>query len=144
MKGQCLCTRVVFELTPPLPDIYQCHCSLCRQVSGAASNAAMIIPAQQFNWIQGQHDIRQFATDSGFKSHFCANCGSPLPNLTREDKAYWVPVGLLQESEGIKVAAQLYVGSKAHWDQISTQAECFAEMPDPGSLDQLLYEGRLK
>jgi hypothetical protein len=138
MIGQCLCNQVVFELTLPIPDIYQCHCSLCRQVSGAASNAAMIIPAAQFNWVQGQQDVRQFASDSGFKSHFCKHCGSPLPNLTRDDTAYWIPAGLLQESEGIEVAAHLYVDSKAHWDQISTQTECFAEMPDPDALDQLL------
>ncbi len=144
MKGQCLCTRVVFELTPPIPDIYQCHCSLCRQVSGAASNAAMIISAAQFGWIRGQQDIRQFATDSGFKSHFCAHCGSPLPNLTRDDTAYWIPAGLLRESDGINVAAHLYVDSKAQWDQIATQAECFAEMPDPDTLNQLLNSSRQK
>jgi hypothetical protein len=138
MKGQCLCARVVFELTPPIPDLYQCHCSLCRQVSGAASNAAMIIPARQFNWIQGEHDIRQFTTDGGFKSHFCEHCGSPLPNLTRDDTAYWVPAGLLQESEGFNVAAHLYVESKASWDQVSTQPQCFAEMPDADTLEQLL------
>lgn len=138
MKGQCLCARVVFELDPPIPDMYQCHCSLCRQVSGAASNAAMIIPAAQFNWIAGQECITQFASDSGFKSHFCSHCGSPLPNLTRADKAYWIPVGLLLESAGIEVAAHLYVESKADWDQISTHSECFAEMPAAESLDRLL------
>ena len=138
MKGQCLCAQVVFELTSPIPDIYQCHCSLCRQVSGAASNAAMIIPAQQFSWIQGEQDIRQFVTGSGFKSHFCVHCGSPQPNLTRDNTAYWVPVGLLQESEEINLAAHLYVDSKARWDQISTEAQCFAEMPDSDTLEQLL------
>ena len=88
MQGQCLCHRVAFEVDPPYPDIYQCHCSLCRQVSGAASNAAMIVPEHQFRWLKGETEIKQFATEAGFRSHFCRHCGSPLPNDSREATAW--------------------------------------------------------
>jgi len=30
MPGKYLCEEVAFELTGTLPNIYQCHCSLCR------------------------------------------------------------------------------------------------------------------
>ncbi|MEM7564154.1 MAG: GFA family protein, partial [Pseudomonadota bacterium] len=130
MKGQCLCHRVEFEIDPPLPDIYQCHCSLCRKVSGAASNAAMIMPQSRFRWLQGESEIREFMTIDGFKSHFCNHCGSPVPNTTREGSAYWIPVGLLQDTQDFSLGAHVYLDSKAHWDEVTTGPRQFAEMPD--------------
>lgn len=138
MKGQCLCAAVEFELDTPVPNLYQCHCSLCRRVSGSASNSALIIPAAQFHWIKGAQSISHFENSSGFKSDFCASCGSPLPNLTREDQCYWVPVGLLDDSEQLSIAAHLYIGSKARWDSPAASGEHFDEMPDAKILTQLL------
>jgi hypothetical protein len=53
MRGSCLCGDVEFEILGRLPKLYQCHCSLCRKQSGAASNAATIVDAHQMNWVKG-------------------------------------------------------------------------------------------
>ncbi|MGD8421220.1 MAG: GFA family protein, partial [Gammaproteobacteria bacterium] len=57
MKGRCLCGEVAFELQEPVPNLYQCHCSLCRRVTGSAANAALRIPAAQFAWLAGREQI---------------------------------------------------------------------------------------
>ena len=31
VSGSCLCDRVRFEVRRPVPDLYRCHCSLCRR-----------------------------------------------------------------------------------------------------------------
>lgn len=116
MKGNCLCGAVSFELSGVLPLIYQCHCSLCRQVSGSSSNSALIIKESQFKWCTGEHQIKSFSTHSGFKSEFCSQCGSPVPNMSSSGESYWVPAGLLTEAVDTKVAAHVYVGSHANWD----------------------------
>jgi hypothetical protein len=138
MRGKCLCGAIEFELNGDVPNLYQCHCSLCRKVTGSAANAAFRIAADQFAWISGSDQIREFATESGFKSHFCANCGSPVPNLTNSDSAYWIPVGLLEESSELELVAHLYVESKASWDVIADAGEQFDEMPETEALDRLL------
>jgi len=138
MKGQCLCGAVEFKLSGEIPNLYQCHCSLCRKVTGSSANAALRIAAVQFSWIQGRERISEYVTDSGFKSHFCANCGSPLPNLTADDRAYWVPVGLLEDSGELELVAHLFVDSRASWDVVADNAEHFIEMPDSAALDRLL------
>jgi len=138
MKGKCLCGAVEFELGGEIPNLYQCHCSLCRKVTGSSANAAFRIGANQFHWTRGEQQISEYVTDTGFKSHFCGVCGSPLPNLTRDDSAYWVPVGLLEDSAEIELVAHLFVGSRAAWDIVADGVRQFDEMPDSASLDRLL------
>lgn len=138
MKGACLCGDVAFELSGEIPDLYQCHCSLCRRVTGSSANAALRIPAAQFAWLDGRELVTEYQTDSGFKSHFCRRCGSPLPNPTAQDTAYWVPAGLLEDAGGLELRAHLYTGSRASWDVIAEAGEHYAEMPDAGALDELL------
>ena len=138
MKGICLCGTVEFELSGEIPDLYQCHCSLCRKVSGSSANAAFRIDAAQLQWIDGTGRICEYVTETGYKPHFCGNCGSPVPNLTGDGRAYWIPVGLLEDSGELKLAAHLYVASRASWDVIAAAGEHFDEMPETGALDRLL------
>jgi len=138
MKGKCLCGAVEFELSGVIPNLYQCHCSLCRKVTGSAANAAFRIRADRFEWIKGERQISEYVTDSGFKSHFCSSCGSPLPNLTANDSAYWVPAGLLEDNAELELVAHLFVASRAPWDRIADGVVHFDEMPDSEELNSLL------
>jgi hypothetical protein len=138
MRGKCLCGEVQFALSGELPNLYQCHCSLCRKVTGSSANAAFRIDLAQLNWVKGEALVQKFESDTGFKSHFCSRCGSPLPNLTANDSAWWVPVGLLEHGEGLQVGAHVFVGSRAPWDVIVDVGEHFDEMPDAEALAVLL------
>ena len=138
VTGHCLCGEVAFAIEGDLPNIYQCHCSLCRRVSGSASNAAMRVPAERFRWTGGEDQIGRYATETGFRSDFCRNCGSPVPNETAGGARFWVPAGLLDEPAKSRVALHLYVDSRASWDAIDTGAPHFDTMPDRESLDTIL------
>jgi len=142
MKGKCFCGEVEFELSGAIPKLYQCHCSLCRKVSGSSANAALIIDVAQFRWMHGEGEISSYQNESGFKSEFCRQCGSPLPNLTRNDSAYWVPVGLLEDSKEISLAAHIFVASRAHWDVIPAAGEHFDAMPDADEFVRLFQPGK--
>lgn len=131
VKGSCLCGTVTFQLSGELPPIYQCHCSLCRKVSGSSSNSALVVESANFYWHSGKDRIKSFVTPSGFKSDFCSNCGSPLPNISTDGQTYWVPAGLLSEPVNTRVAAHVYVDSHANWDTAflhDTLAK-YAQMP---------------
>ena len=138
MQGKCLCGSVQFTLAGELPNLYQCHCSLCRKVSGSSSNAAFKISLDQLSWSVGEELIRKYESETGFKSHFCSRCGSPLPNPMANDSAWWVPVGLLEGDAGLRVGAHLFVASKAPWDVIPDAGVHFDEMPDAEELGRLL------
>jgi hypothetical protein len=107
-------------------------------VSGAASNAATIVSAEQFQWLQGEQSVVQYAKESGFKSEFCSHCGSPVPNKINGGNHYWVPVGLLESSEGLSVAAHLFAGSKMHWQSTDNKITQYDEMPEFSDVIALL------
>jgi hypothetical protein len=134
MKGKCLCGEVEFEVVGIIPNLYQCHCSQCRKQGGSASNSATIVNEKQFSWKLGENLVTQFKDKTGFNSHFCSVCGSPVPNKLGESGLVWVPAGILEDSEDFEIVAHLFVGSKAHWEKISNTGIQYEEMP---SLDEL-------
>ncbi len=129
MIGKCLCGGVQFELRGEIPNLYQCHCTLCRKQGGTFSNAATIIHEDQFSWTLGNDLISYFKKDTGFSSNFCSNCGSPVPNRLRDTNLFWIPAGLLEDDIGLEIVAHIYTKSKACWDMIPTTGIQFDEMP---------------
>jgi ribosomal protein S18 acetylase RimI-like enzyme len=140
LKGQCLCGKVAFELTSNDLKLYQCHCSLCRRVSGSSSNSATLVSASDFNWLQGTDDISYFKTDSGFRSDFCKSCGSPVPNSIDDGDGYWIPVGLMDTDNNISVIAHVYTDSKSAWHMIGGDAPRYSSMPSNPTLKELVQE----
>jgi hypothetical protein len=104
-----------------------CHCSQCRKVSGAASNAVIVVPETDFRWLAGETLGQRYARPSGWQTVFCRSCGSPLPQKLRGAAAYWVPAGLLDDDPGLRIGAHIFVGSRAPWDEISGSAPRFDE-----------------
>ena len=134
IRGSCLCGGIRFEYARAVTQVGMCHCSLCRKVSGAASNAVVVVPETDFTWVSGA-DLRQtFVKPGGWQTTFCRRCGSPLPQSLRGAAAYWVPAGLLDDDPGLRIGGHIFVGSKAPWDEIAGGAPQFeAGVPAPGS-----------
>lgn len=129
MRGRCLCGGVEFEVREAPRKLYQCHCSLCRKQSGAASSAAFVVPSDQLVWHAGQSLVSSYIKPSGFRSDFCSRCGSPVPNALRSTSYVWVPAGLLEEPSSLAVAMHLFVGSKASWEPLPVSGALHEEMP---------------
>lgn len=138
MIGKCLCGEVAFEILGSIPRLYQCHCSLCRKQSGTASNAATIVGARKFRWLNGEQALSSWCKDSGFRSDFCAACGSPVPNPLRGLPYYWIPVGLLETDAPLRFAAQLHLASRAPWDACDGDGLHYDSMPDLSAFLELL------
>ena len=138
MLGKCLCGAVGFVVSGTLPNIYQCHCSLCRKSTGAFANAALIVPPNQFEWLSGQACIHSYESESGYRSDFCAKCGSPLSNPLTGKTGYWVPVGLLEDKANLEVAAHVHVESKSSWEVIAAGGVHYLDAPDLDCLLPLL------
>jgi hypothetical protein len=97
--------------------LYQCHCSLCRKQGGSASNTGLVVAADRFRWLDGEQAIGRWQRATGFRSYFCKTCGSTVPNALRDTGYVWVPAGALDEDGPLRIGAQLFLGSKAAWDE---------------------------
>jgi hypothetical protein len=142
MRASCLCGSVRFQISGELPIIYQCHCSLCRKQGGSSSNSAVVVKAADLSWTAGQELISSYVKPTGFRSDFCSRCGSPVPNPLRSTSYYWVPVGLFDDEAKLEVGAQLYVGSKASWDEIPSHGKHYDTAPDPSEIIAVLRPKR--
>lgn len=140
MRGSCLCGEIIFEINDPLPAMYQCHCSLCRKQTGATSSTAMAVETHQLQWVSGQQLISTYNRASGFRSCFCSQCGSPVPNQIGNSKFTWVPAGLFDTTEGLQASAHLFLGSRAAWESLPATGKCFNEMPSLSEIVSFLYE----
>lgn len=127
MKGRCNCGSVTFTISGNLPAIYQCHCSLCQRQSGAGASAATIIYVENFVWNSDIDAIGQWKKQSGFNSHFCKECGSPVPNSIGS-QYMWIPMGLINNAK-TSVAAHLWLGSKPGWELPHSAVRNYQEMP---------------
>jgi hypothetical protein len=133
IPGSGLCGGVRFEYARAVTQIGMCHCSLCRKVSGAASNATLVVPLADLRWLAGEELRRVYRKPSGWQTTFCATCGSPLPQTFRGMAAWYVPAGALDDDPGVKVGAHIFVGSKAAWDEIGGEAPRFEEHLAPAA-----------
>ena len=122
IQGSCLCGGVRFEITGKVSAIGQCHCSLCRKVSGTASNAALLTARASLRWTQGEELAQIYTRPTSWTTTFCRVCGSPLPLPHPNGKLFWVPAGLLDDDPDTRVEQHIYVGSKAPWDEIAGTA----------------------
>ena len=137
MKGSCLCGAVCFEVSGEICSLYQCHCSLCQKQSGSTSNTATVVKSDDFAWLSNSTaNITRWQKPTGFSSHFCKTCGSPVPNPLREHY-YWIPMGLIEERKTHPtIDHHLNCKSKAGWDRIPETESMYEDMPD--SLDAFL------
>lgn len=130
MKGECLCGTVSFEVVGELPNFYQCHCSMCRKVTGSNANTATFVSQDDFRWLSGQERITSFQKPTGYRSDFCGICGSPVPNLLRSTNLVWVPAGLLSGNTESEIAVHLHVDSSAVWERDGVGCIRYAAAPD--------------
>lgn len=135
VQGQCTCGAVKFSFEAEAIIAYQCHCSICRKVSGSAYTTTTMVPARDFVWREGEALVSTYRKQNGFTTGFCSHCGCSLPNRFRDYPLYSVPLGALDQSPEVTIAVQLFVASKAAWEVEPLTGERYPEMP---SLDEML------
>lgn len=139
MHGSCLCGAVTFEVSGSLPQLYQCHCSLCRKQGGATSNTATLVHAEHFRWLSGESRISSYCKPTGFRSDFCSVCGTTLPNPLRNTPYYWVPAGAFDGDAPLEVVLHLHLASKASWDAGPHSGVCHDTMPELAAIIHALH-----
>ena len=118
ITGSCLCGKVAFEVCgAPLKFLY-CHCRSCQKGSGSLHNANIAFPQDSVRWTSGEELIERYVDSSenpGYPRWFCRTCGSPVPKLSRNQKFWVVPSGLLDSDPRIRPQANIYWAEHASW-----------------------------
>lgn len=118
IRGSCLCGAVRFEIEGRVSPIGLCHCSKCRKATGTGAIADLMTASKSLRFTHGEEKVRRFMQESGYRTAFCEQCGSPLPKPHPNGKMWWVPAGSLDDDPGVPIAMHIFVDSKAPWDEL--------------------------
>ena len=131
LTGNCLCGQVSFEADGDIKMQGNCHCTDCRQVTGAAY-ATLIFMQKDDVKITGDVKTFEHTVDSGntLSKDFCPNCGSQMfgANAARPTLMA-LRAGSINEQENIKPQFNVYASSKIPCTIMDESIPAFDKMP---------------
>ncbi len=131
LSGKCLCGKIAFTADTDIKLMANCHCSDCRAATGAAYGTLLFVDEAALE-VSGAPNVFKHVADSGanMEKHFCPDCGSQLfgknskrPNLVS------VRAGVVEQTELVKPAVNLYLSSKIESTPIDPDLKSFPKMP---------------
>lgn len=133
-RGSCLCGAVRFSIRAAGNSVGACHCSMCRKWGGGPLFAVECGSDLQ---LEGGDEVSVFSSSDWAERGFCRTCGSHLFYRLKEGGHYAIPVGLLEDSEGLNFDHQIFIDEKpsfysfANETKTLTGAEVFAQYSKP-------------
>lgn len=119
LKGRCLCGAIRFEVTGPVEDVGNCHCSMCRRSHGTPFASFARVANADLSLLAGEDAVRRYRSSEVIERSFCGTCGARftfrfdgMPDHT------WIAAGLFDDDPALRPDHHIFVGSKASWDEI--------------------------
>lgn len=114
LSGGCWCGTVRYEAGGTPSHETNCHCNICRRVSGAPYVAWFSVPLAQFRYISGE-PVR-FESTPGCVRSFCGKCGTPLTfHSAQHAELIDVTIGSLDEPQRVAPRDHTWTRSKLPW-----------------------------
>ena len=140
LTGKCLCGAITYEIIGELGPIVNCHCSKCRRWHGAAFRTRTTIESKNFKWTKGENNLSKFHSSKNVIKTFCQICGSSLISMYEDKPDYFgLPIGGLEQDPGSRPIANIFVGSKSPWYEITDDLPQYEELPDK-DIDEMLQK----
>src|SRR5262245_11034434 len=109
IRGSCLCGRSRYEINAPLGMIVNCHCSMCRKVTGAAFRTRASVSTAAFRWLSGEELLGRYPSSPGEERTFCQGCGATLVTYFRDHPhVLGLALGTLDDDPGASAVAHVY------------------------------------
>ncbi len=117
ISGQCHCGTVKWSASLPHKVALNCHCNMCRSLSGADYTSWVILPAGQFNLLSGSENLTIYQATEKFTKSFCSKCGATV-SCINDDKFpdhIYVAKGNITSEFNLPPEIQVYTKDKADW-----------------------------
>ena len=109
VTGSCHCGKVHYAVHGNIVSVVNCHCGLCRSLSGAAFTSYIVVRAPDFRVERGQESVANYAATPKATKHFCIACGTPLFNTNPIDYPSLVMVYLGTAAATIELTPRVNV-----------------------------------
>ena len=121
INGSCHCGRVTWQAELPQTIILNCHCNMCRQLSGADYSSWVVVPTEKYQVTEGADLIKQYQATPKFSKSFCSLCGSTVSCVNNDkfpDHTYVARGNILDQFE-FPADIQVYTADKASWSKLN-------------------------
>ena len=127
--GKCLCGSITIHCTNEPVKTVNCHCTMCRKVSGAAySTFAMFL--KNHVRVMGNSETH-FSSSTLATRSFCSKCGSNTQfNYAGKHEYVYLPVGLFNSAVAIHPQENWYASTKLHWISDCNNLPEYEELPN--------------
>lgn len=117
ISGQCHCCAVQWTASLPHKVALNCHCNMCRALSGADYSSWVVIPAAQFSVTAGEANLTTYQATERFTKSFCKACGSTVSCVNDDKFPGHIYVAKGNVTSGVELPAQVQVFTqfKANW-----------------------------
>ena len=117
IEGGCFCGSIRYSFERKDYPSANCHCSMCRRISGAAFVSWIAVPSSSFNYTQG--GPKKLVSSFHGARYFCQDCGTPLVCILEEDqKNTYVTICSLDNPQNFKPKDDLYAEDMLDWMKI--------------------------
>jgi hypothetical protein len=117
LRGRCACNAVEYEVSDEFVAAYNCHCSNCRAMTGAAFLPVGRIERGKLTVTKGAGSLLVEGEPESDYEVRCGECYSLL-YWTSHDECFGVAYGTLTDEPTLKPMYHQFVGSKAPWYEI--------------------------
>ena len=83
ITGSCLCKAVQYEMPTAIKLVGNCHCTICRKLTGAAFSSVAIVAEDDLSITKGLSKLRTYQVNENGRKYFCDICGTPIYNLNK-------------------------------------------------------------
>lgn len=128
LRGRCACKTVAYEVADEFDVAYNCHCSNCRALSGAAFLTVGQIGRDKLTVTNGAASLLVEGDPDSAHEVRCSECFSLL-YWAYPDGSVGVPYGTLIDEPALKPIHHQFVGSKAPWYEILDDFPQYDEYP---------------
>lgn len=120
-QGGCHCGAVRYELTAPPLGVYNCHCTDCQKISGAAYAMSMPVRTETLVQLSGEVSIFEKVADSGRRVQMvsCAKCGTRMWNVPLSSpEMRTLRPGTLDDFSWAEPVGNIWTKSRMPWIEI--------------------------
>jgi hypothetical protein len=128
ITGSCRCGHVAYTASGGIKAVLNCHCDLCRRLSGCAFSSYVVVEQSSLE-LTGEPHVRSFqATDRAIK-HFCTTCGTPVFNTNGPTYPglAMLYLGTVADHANLVPAFNIYCEGKLGWVDAIAGARSFEQ-----------------
>jgi hypothetical protein len=118
LEGGCACGALRYEVTAAPLMVYNCHCTSCQKISGAAFNTSVTVLEASFAFTSGEPSRIEWMSDMQTTrvGWFCGACGSRIANGMAPTKGVLsVRAGTLDDTGWIEPVGDIWTKSAQPW-----------------------------